>query len=86
MCACDLHRESLHHTTKSSRKDEELIIKELTSNSKVFVYVPGEAHRTFGAISPNIASCIKANKLFKWLNVHRKKAADDLAFRELVGV
>ncbi len=82
---CNLHRESLHHTTKSSTKDEELIIKELTSNSKVFDYIPGRAHRAFGAISPNVASCINANKLFKWLNEHKKAAADDLAFHELVG-
>ena len=85
-CDSSIHRESLHHTTKSSKKDEDMIIKELTSNSKVFDYIPGRVHRAFKEISPNVAPTLKANELFKWLNDRKKKLAEDIAFHELVGL
>jgi len=41
---CDIHPVSFHHTKKSSKKDEDLVIKELTEHSHVFDYVPGQKH------------------------------------------
>ena len=77
--------ESLHHTTKSSQKDEEIIIKELTQTSRVFDYIPGRKHRAFETILPNISHSINANELFKWLQYQKKKLLADIAFKHLVG-
>ena len=71
-------------TTKSSKMDEELILKEL-ANCKVFDYVPGRVHRGFKSIQTNVVQTIKADLLFKWLQQHKKKLATDIAFQHLVG-
>ena len=81
----EIHAESLHHTTKSSQKDEEIIIKEQSQTSRVFDYIPGRKHRAFETILPNISHSINANKLFKWLQNQKKKLVADIAFKHLVG-
>ena len=47
-----VHPVSFHHTKKSSKKDEELVIKELTDHSHVFDYIPGRKHASFPNIQP----------------------------------
>ena len=44
---CDIAPTSLHHSKHSASKDEELILKELTSESRAFDYIPGRCHRSF---------------------------------------
>lgn len=38
-----IHADSIHHTKKSSKKDQELVVKQLLE-SKVFSYIPGRKH------------------------------------------
>ena len=71
---------SLHHTTRSSEKDERLIIDELTKKSRVFEYIPGRMHRAFPDIQPCIAKSIDKSKLIKWINEHKKKLKIDFEF------
>ena len=42
-----IHQASIHHTKKSSDKDRELVLKQLTSDSNVFDYTPGRKHFGF---------------------------------------
>ena len=55
-----IHRASIHHTTKSSDKDREVVLKQLSSESNVFEYTPGRKHYGFKNISPNVARSIHA--------------------------
>ena len=75
-----IHRASIHHTTKSSNKDREVVLKQLSSESNVFEYTPGRKHYGFKNISPNVAQSIHADALFMWINKHKKKLAKQLKF------
>ena len=72
-----IHTDSIHHTTKSSKKDQELVVKQLIE-SKVFSYIPGRKHAAFSDIKPNLAQCIDANSLFKWLDTNKQNLAKQI--------
>lgn len=80
-----IHHASIHHTKKSSDKDRELVLKQLTSDSNVFDYTPGRKHFGFKKISPNIARNLDADALFRWINKHKKELAKQLKFQKLFG-
>ena len=63
--------------TKSSKKDQELVVKQLIE-SKVFSYIPGRKHAAFSDIKPNLAQCIDANSLFKWLDTNKQNLAKQI--------
>lgn len=68
---CGVTPDSIHHTTKSSIKDRDMILEELSSKSRVFDYVPGRSHysKSFKTVVPNIADSLDAGKLFEWFHV-----------------
>lgn len=80
-----IHQESTHHTKRSSDKDRELVLKQLTEHSKVFDYVPGRKHLGFKKISPNVTRTVDADALFKWINNQQKRLARELKFKKLFG-
>ena len=80
-----IHQASIHHTKKSSDKDRELVLKQLTSDSNVFDYTPGRKHLGFKKISPNIARNLDADALFRWINKHKKELAKQIKFQKLFG-
>ncbi len=67
--------ESLHHTRKSSNRDEELIIKQLT-DSQTFHYIPCRLHLSYKNIKPRISDCINMDNLVSWTKQHQSKMAD----------
>ena len=83
---CHVHPVSLHHTKKSSKKDEELVIKELTDHSHVFDYIPGRKHASFPNIQPHVAKCLDTDKMFKWLKKNQSKASDSIKLKKLLGL
>lgn len=83
---CHVHPVSLHHTKKSSKKDEELVIKELTDHSHVFDYIPGRKHASFPNIQPHVANCLDTDKMFKWLKKKQSKASDFIKLKKLLGL
>ena len=70
----NIHTNSIHHTKKSSKKDQSLILQQLIE-SKVFSYIPGRKHATFPDIKPNLAQSVDASSLFKWLDSNKQKLA-----------
>ena len=62
--------ESIHHTRKGSQTDQDMVLPELTTKSRVFDYIPGQrqysTHTTL-----TVADGIEAKKHFEW--VHKQK-------------
>ncbi len=80
--ALELHPQSLHHTRKSSSKDEELILSELKEASP-FLYTPGRTLKCTAGLKSNIASQIDPKDLISWLKTQKKKMSDFMAFKTL---
>lgn len=78
-----IHADSVHHTTKSSKKDQELIVKQLIE-SRVFSYIPGRKHAAFPNIKPNLAQSIDTKSLFKWLSTNKQKLAKQIEVENLL--
>ena len=51
---CDIRPESIYHTCQSYGKDLEMLVEELSLESRVFDYIPGCFHRSFLGIKPHI--------------------------------
>ena len=64
----------LHFITPN--KDEELILKELTSESCVFDYILGRCHRSFKNIKAHVSGCIDTFKLVAMIKKHQCIIAD----------
>ena len=60
---CGIKPASVHHSKASSSQDREMILNELSKESKVFDYIPGRYHYSFKNISPHVSSHIKVDKL-----------------------
>ena len=73
---CDIPPTSLHHTKHSASKDEQLILKELTSESRVFDYIPGRCHRSFKNIKAHVSGSIDTFKLVAKIKKHQGAIAD----------
>ena len=73
----DIAPESVQHTKRSTKKDRELILKQLVSTSRVFDYVPGRKHKSFAGVHANIASAIDKKKLFDWIQKQKVKLHKD---------
>ena len=78
-----IHADSVHHTIESSKKDQELVVKQLIQ-SKVFSYIPGRKHAAFPDIKPNLAKSIDAKSLFKWLDTNKQKLAKQIEVENLL--
>ena len=81
---CDITPDSIHHTKHSPSKDEELIMKELTSESKVFDYIPGRHHRSFKDIKAHVSSSIDTFKLVTMIKRHQQAIADYMDLKEIL--
>ena len=81
--ATNIKPESMHHTRKSSAQDMELILKQLTTESDVFSYIPGRCHKSTPHVEPNVTRTIDAGALFKWLKQHQKDLANKIEFESL---
>ena len=78
-----IHADSINHTKKSSKKDQELVVKQLLK-SKVFSYIPGRKHAAFPNIRPNLAQSIDTKSLFKWLDINKRKLAKQIEVKNLL--
>ena len=78
-----IHADSVHHTKKSSSKDQELIWQQL-NELKVFSYIPGRKHAAFPDIQPRLAQSIDAKSLFKWLDTNKEKLAKQVELENLL--
>ena len=78
--ALGLHQSSLHHTVRTSIKDEQLIIEELLNKSNVFEYVPGRSHHSHSSIQPCISKTVDAKKLISWIHNQKVKLKSDFQF------
>ena len=78
--ALGMHQSSLHHTARSSKKDEQLIIEELLNKSNVFEYVPGRSHCSHSSIQPCISKTADAKKLLTWIHNQKVKLKSDFQF------
>ena len=74
---------SMHHTRKSSAQDMKLILRQLSTESNVFSYIPGRCHKSTPCIQPNVTRNIDAGALFKWLKQHQKDLAKKIEFETL---
>ena len=68
----ELHPYSTSHTNVSIVTDEKKFIKELTTTSRVFYYIPGRAQPTFKPVCPTIAQHIDKTELLQWLQKQKK--------------
>ena len=73
---CDIAPDSIHHTKRSALKDEELIMKELTEESRVFDYIPGRHHHSFKDVKAHISSSIDTFKLVTMIKKHQEAIAN----------
>ena len=78
-----IHGDSIHHTAKSSKKDQGLVLQQLIG-SKVFSYIPGRKHASFPDIKPNLAQSIDTKSLFKWLDTNKQKLAQQIELENLL--
>ncbi|SMN01873.1 hypothetical protein SPONL_183 [uncultured Candidatus Thioglobus sp.] len=78
-----LHPESLHHTTKSSIKDRNLILSQLAT-SRVFDYIPGRFHFAFKNIKSHVSDCVNVAKLVKWIKEHTRNMANNIKLRNIL--
>lgn len=81
--ATNIKPDSIHHTRKSSEKDKELILKQLSTESDVFSYVPGRYHKSIPKIQPNVTRTMDAAGLFKWLRQQQKVMSERIRFQSL---
>ena len=82
--SCGASTISMYHTQKSSQADEDKIIEELTSTSRVFDYVPGRHHYSFQQIKPHISQDVNATAMFSWLRNHKKKIVEGHEFKKMM--
>ena len=73
--ATNIKPESVHHARKSSAQDMKLILKQLSTESNVFSYIPGRCHKSTPHIDPNVTRTIDAGALLKWLRQHQRDLA-----------
>ena len=78
-----IHADSVHHATKSSKKDQGLVVQQLV-DSNVFAYIPGRKHTAFPEIKPNLAQSIDTKSLFKWLDTNKVKLAKKIELENLL--
>ena len=78
-----IHGDSVNHTTKSSKKDQGLVLQQLIE-SKVFSYIPGRKHAAFPDIESNLAQSINTKSLFKWLDTNKQKLAKQIELENLL--
>ena len=83
---CDIPPTSLHHTRHSASKDEELILKELTSESHVFDYISGQCHRSFKNIKAHVSGSIDTFMLVAKSKKHQGAIADYMDLNKLEGI
>jgi hypothetical protein len=69
---CGVIPESIHHTRKGSQTDQDMVLAELTTKSRVFDYIPGRCQKSTHT-TLNVADCIDAKKLFEWVHKHKMK-------------
>lgn len=79
----ELHPESLHHTSMSSKKDRDLILAQLT-DSRVFEYIPGRFHPTFRNIKSHISECVNVDKLVAWVRDHQGNMANNIELEKIL--
>ena len=80
---CKLHPESLHHTTKSSKKDRDLVLTQLVE-SRVFDYIPGRCHHSFRNIKPRISDCVDISRIVKWIKEHQLSVARNIELQNIL--
>ena len=80
---CNIAPDSISHTQRSTSKDEELILKELISESRVFDYVPGCHHQLFQDIKAHISSSIDTFKLVTMIKKHQRAIADYINLKDI---
>lgn len=81
--ATNIKPASMHHTRRSSAQDMRAILKQLSTESNVFSYIPGRCHKSTPQIQPNVTRTIDAGALFKWLKQHQKDLAKEIEFENL---
>ena len=64
---CKIRPVSMHHTSPSSKEDQDKIISQLATESRVFDYIPGRFHHTFKNIQPHISSHVNVVTLTTWI-------------------
>lgn len=77
-------RTSIHHTKKSSKSDEDKIIEEIATKSRVFDYVPGRSHRSFTGINPHVYHSVNADALFSWIRQYRTTLSQTQQFQDMM--
>ena len=84
---CGVTPESIHHTTKASQTDRDMVLAELTSKSRVFDYIPGRHHHSasFSTLTPNIAQSVDASALFEWFDRHKKMLVKKIQLCNVLG-
>ena len=80
---CGTKIDSIHHTKHSACKDEELIIKELVTESRVFDNIPGRHHRSFKNIKAHVSSSIDTFKLVNMIKRHQLAIADYMDLKKV---
>ena len=81
---CEVNPDSTHHTKHYTGKDEQMIIKKLTTETGIFDYVPGLHHKSFPAIKAHVASSVDMYDLIRTIKKHQTSIADYMDMKAII--
>ena len=82
----EISPESISHTKYSNNKDAQLILKELTTESKVFDYIPGRFHKSFKSIKSHISKHLDTHDLINTIKRHQQSIADHMDLKSILSL
>jgi len=75
----EVNPDSLSHTKHCNSKDAAMILKELTTDSRVFDYIPGQCHKSFKSIKAQISKHLDTHDLIiNTIKQHQQSIADHM--------
>ena len=76
--------DSISHTKYCNEKDKQMILKELTTESKVFDYIPGRLHKSFKSIKAHISKHLDTHDLINTIKRHQQSIADHMDLKSVL--
>ena len=61
------------HTTRSSKKDLDRVMKQIFEDTQVFSSIPGRSHRNFPGFVPNSMKQLSRKELEQWITNSARK-------------
>jgi hypothetical protein len=79
---CGVNPVSLHHTTRSSKKDQAQVLSHLTE-ARIFEYIPGRYHSSFATITSRISDCVNFDHLMEWIKRQQMRLTNSVKMKTI---